>query len=221
MLATTSAFNSLRDISELGELNFESKAEQLGDVIIKHRLCDIVGVTLLHKHFNLDEEEQVVQSIRMQEENRQLFIEVKKAHRGRIPYMWCLSAEGSWQPLQFMDDEPLIRKRALELFSKLSFLEEFAATLDRLSASEELGLCLKFYDLVGANLETDILIESTNRKARWQVFNIRTEVKEEAITTHWLFSESENPFTKKCCCALRCLKHDDGHETDHYEPARC
>ena len=98
MLATTSVFNSLRDISELGELNFDSKAEQLGDVIIKHCLSDIVGVTL-HKHFNLDEEEQVVQSIRMQEENKQLFIEVKKAHCGHIPYMWRLSTEGSWQPL--------------------------------------------------------------------------------------------------------------------------
>jgi len=67
-------------------------------------------------------------------------------------------------------DEKLAKK-AVQLFSSLSLLEELAQALHKGNMIEEIGICLRFHELLYESLDTIQLVESTSRTHSWQVFS--------------------------------------------------
>lgn len=96
-------FHIARDKME----NYESKISILGGIICKYNFNDVVGITLLHKHYELAEEEVIVRR----------FVDDKTAYMRPemledalpkcIPYLWAYSniptGHYGWYPLEFME----------------------------------------------------------------------------------------------------------------------
>ncbi len=53
-------FNTLSDVDTAGRWDLDVCAQQLGEVILKHNLENVVAVSRNHKHFDLRDGEQVV-----------------------------------------------------------------------------------------------------------------------------------------------------------------
>ena len=86
-----------------------------------------------------------------------------------------------------------LAEKSVQLFSSLPLLEELAQALHKGNMIEEIGICLRFHELLYESLDTIQLVESTSRTRRWQVFCEFSleEDKGNAVITHWLFSSGE------------------------------
>lgn len=101
---------------------------RLGACIRAHRLEDAVGVCLLHKHFDLDREERLVETAVGTESRIKPM--TPEGHE-LCAYMWRLvrSAEGvvSVFPLEFVGTNPKMASAVQDLLGNVAFLAEFSS----------------------------------------------------------------------------------------------
>jgi hypothetical protein len=136
-----SEFHSARDDLDANR----ALLSELGDVICLHGFHDRFGVSLLHKHFEISEDELLVRE----------FVEnvsyIKPwqadARSSPLPYLWKAEIDGKravYYPLEFCDySEPLKTqaRRDLELLQGArAFLTAFAKRLAELGLCEVFGL---------------------------------------------------------------------------------
>ena len=81
--------------------------DMVGGVIVDHGFDDVLAVNLLHKHFELDEDEILVRSF--VDESRAVMRPWKRSvAEGRTtPYLWRYAVhdgEWAWFPLEFLED---------------------------------------------------------------------------------------------------------------------
>ncbi|MCH8029739.1 MAG: hypothetical protein IH874_07395 [Candidatus Dadabacteria bacterium] len=125
----------------------EAAIKPLGEVIRAHGLGNKVSVSLLHKHFNLYEDELLVRNF----ENNALEIKPESGTGHRtLPYMWSFSklrAEDdlSVYPVEFIgkkDETAEYANIADSVLENEAFLKDFSAKLKELHVENTFGLSL-------------------------------------------------------------------------------
>lgn len=208
------------------------KIRGLGDVICRHRLHDRLGVNLLHSHFDLFSNEQLVK--RRDKQRNEAYISPTKIEPNRRAYSYRIpsNSDGSFEPLEFfarpasdcipplddvIDDTP-------------DFLDEFAQQAHRLDVADLFGLAVLQTGVVEIS-EDELRLETTDSDKRLLTIGAtsRADVDPTAVTqTVWGFTPpdcdpaSDDVFAPSRCvghcvdhCYFHCESHCHGHCEDH------
>jgi hypothetical protein len=199
---------------------------ELGDVICHYGLHDVVGVTLLHKHFEIADDEIVVREF---VDNLSYMTPWNVDALPRVlPYLWKAEVDGRhvrYFPLEFCEYPPEKQAEVERELNRLkgctAFLAAFAATLDDLGLREIFGLAhLRSRDgLVLGNGET--LLETTDEERR--ILTLRPARAQEVqgldtTQTLWVYRPALvrigaviNAGSGGVHCAAHCWVHCTGH----------
>lgn len=171
-----------------------AQIEALGAVIRNHRFQPAIGVVLLHKHFNLLEDEMLVRRIN---NNKMLVSPTSKARHRRCPYMWAfaknrINSPYGLYPVEFMDleeDMDWAEKISVRLVNSQEFLHDFFKALAACGLANYLGLGLipKRAFTIGEN---ETLMESDNipcRQLLIEVVPLERLTTLESTQTLWVF----------------------------------
>lgn len=133
-----------------------------------------------------------------------------------IPYIWRLKGN-HWVPVQFFHaSTPTLSARLEKAKAHSAFLEEFSATLLHYKAEDEIGLQLVFDDLLGLQLDSEIVSEATDCTNRLQEMIVlpstalqheKIEEKNWVTVTAWRFTKGdpEDPIgLSNCWCWSHC-----------------
>jgi hypothetical protein len=182
----------------------ETKIPHLGDVICRHNLHQQVGISLLHKHFEMSHDEMLVERFTG---DRSFAVPLKR-NEGicAVPYMWKavrhLESE-SWifYPLEFVecsDDESFKTVTQNE-----AFFADIAGALSSLGVADVFGVSLLHREAIRL-AEGDTILETSNGRERR--LNFQGVSKEKLSTeldltrTLWAFNSSDG---------YTCNRHDD------------
>jgi hypothetical protein len=201
----------------------ESLAE-LGDVICRHGLHQRVGVSLLHKHFEISDNELVVREfVRNVSYMKPWNIDQLSSP---IPYLWkaqISDRRALYYPLEFCDYPQHLKAAArndLEILNgSLAFLTAFANTLADLGLIEIFGLAsLRSRDgfVLGPG---ETLLETTDEERR--ILTLKparaSEVKAlDTTQTLWIYTPSPSrvgAVIGGLSCGVHCAAHCLAHYT--------
>lgn len=112
--------------------SIQEKIHILGSIIKKHGIRH-AGVSLLHKHFDLNANERLVEYVDKPHVSELKAVDLPDEMA--IPYMWKFSSNG-WYPLEFTSlvTEELMQ-RTLGVISNACFLQEFGEALNTLEVA--------------------------------------------------------------------------------------
>ena len=207
--AQLNEFETAREMLE----SRKDDVDNLGLIICKHRLNEYVGVSLLHKHFELSERERLVEG----------FAGDKRCCRATAvfddssvtPYMWKVERAPSdgwrYHPLEFLptnDTRLDFVKLSKPVIDNTEFLAEFASELVASSLTETFGISLLHRQVIRRS-DADMLVETTNAGTRELLFSVvpRGSVDPIRLTkTLWAFSGTDESDTQ-CAHCVHC---------DHY-----
>jgi hypothetical protein len=194
----TDVYNQLNVFSTSKALlpKYKQSLTCLGNVIVRNKLHDRFGISLLHKHFDLCDDEILLRRINI--ERNCAYMEPTKYSGGAIPYLWkpVRNPQGQWSffPLEYLQPLEKASVPRSYLTGLSPFLVEMANTL------EALGV-LDLFSIVEANLTKirlrpdEILVETTDSEKR------RLDLKpahstavdyDELTETFWMFSPTED-----------------------------
>jgi hypothetical protein len=172
----------------------------LGNVIVRNKLHDRFGISLLHKHFDLSADEILLRNI--DREHNCAYMEPTTRANGAVPYLWkpVRSPQGQWQffPLEYLQplDKAYVPQSYLTGLSP--FLIEMAETLEAMNV-------LDLFSIAEANITNvrvgpdEILVETTDsQKRRLDLKPIHTTGIniDEVTETFWMFNEIEDSTEK-------------------------
>ena len=196
----------------------EGALQPLGDVILEHHLENKVGVSLLHKHFNLREDEVLIRNFK--DDTFEIRPESSVAHRA-LPYMWAFSRlrtgdDLSLYPVEFIGkNERTIEYRVIadSILENGAFLDEFSTRLVELGADDTFGLSLVPHGLfqIPAKhtlFETD---DIPNRRLIITVEPVNEIRRTETTRTLFLFSREGVPSMEGIVCIVHCGAHCGVH----------
>jgi len=141
---------SLETASECFDPVKEKALSALSEVIIAAGLQHIVAIQLLHRHFNLEVDEVLVEDSVLEEINKAFPTAVSfsrpygNAKQDKIPSIWCSERNTdsfTWHPLEFISASLLMQEDVAErdrVMSNTAFLHHFAQKLDELEIA---GIC--------------------------------------------------------------------------------
>jgi len=198
------AFNSLPSLfaARTGLEQHRETIRRLGEVIGRHDLQDVVGIALLHRHFEIARDERIVERI-----NRGRSESVARAEtqgEATVPHLFRFSAEG-WRPIEFLSAEDAARNAIAETLERVAagptFLREFANVLVQDGAVDVFGVGL-FHGREQLVSETDgILVERTDVAGRASVVraeSTRAVAGLDVTETLWLWDGKTPRLT--CVC---------------------
>ena len=127
-------FNSLMHFNQAKMLvgDLTESISKLGEVIKKFNL-NFAGVALLHKHFDITEDEVLVEN--EADSTSEVYPKpVADYEEGSLtPYMWKVTETGKLAPLEFTSSkDQKISTRIEEVCSSVQFLKEFSALVKEL-----------------------------------------------------------------------------------------
>ena len=214
-------FNQLNEFSIARE-QLEKRQDhllELGDVICAYNLHQDVGVSLLHKHFNLDPQERLVEDF----VDNQFLIQpqIEADCPDVAAYLWKVEAtqkSGTWNyfPLEFSrvnHDTRQIKDAAESVTSNHKFLAEMATKLSELGLADIFGIAIIHRDLIKL-AEGEIIVETTDDAARTLTCSatVQASIDLDKLTqTLWTFEPNE-PVKGATACYIHnncrhCVRH--------------
>lgn len=186
-------FFTARDLLEQAQDNMT----ELGAIIRRHGLQKQVGICLLHKHFDLSDNERLVEEF----EGNNAYIKPTADYSDAIPYMWKVernptSGELVWFPLEFVRVTEAMSaaiQRSEAVVNNSGFLNEIADKLSELGTINMFGISILHRDTIKV-AEGEILVESTDDEARVLTFSSvpRQDIDPATLTqTLWQFPNTE------------------------------
>lgn len=201
---STDKFNRLGRLNRIIQCHSINEGEQvarieqvidhMANVFIKHDMHDLLGVSLVHNHFQLNDGEIVQTAVKPIRTNTDVnacmgeglmqaasnehafYTETvsSSSSSNAIPYMWAYDKDAKqYFPMQYFDGANAeMRQRLMKLvecknFSE--FLQEYRAELEKYGLENDLGFFLRYQDLVENDQENQIFYEITNNHSRQQV----------------------------------------------------
>ncbi len=192
---------------------------ELGTVICQHGLQEAVGVSLLHKHFDIAPDEQLVKEFA----GNKATIRPQPTDTGSkvIPYLWKLetdqeTGQGVYYPLEFVvmhEKTAGTDELVTMVHGKEDFLSALAAKLFELGLEDIFGISA-LYSNNFIHLHTDeMLVETTDHETRTLTLSpfAKTQLEHEEMTeTNWQFTAHiEGDATTDC--RSHCISHCVGH----------
>jgi len=189
---------------------------ELGNIICSHHLHEIVGIGLLHKHFDLEPGERLVEEF----VGNSSYIKPcsEEECSDSIPYLWKaeLAPGGDdWRyyPLEFANCSSAgVAQKAEAVMSNRDFLLEMTAKLDELELANTFGLALFHREAMKLD-EGEILVEMTdeqNRILTCAPVAVEQMAQETLTQTLWQFSPSQTAHVVSQCyrhCIQHCFRH--------------
>jgi len=186
----------------------------LGPIFLKHSMNKSWGISLLHKHFEINEGEKPIQDVVVRGD-RNAYITTPRNisfEKSFFPAIFKIDGTDQLIPLEYSTDSSaqLANK---ELKENPEFVKEFYQALIGLDLKDNLGLV--FGKKVNYNLEL-VEFNYTNRisvleeRPLEEVRNLKT------IQTSWFFSLDSKKLACVTKCLTRCIQDDSGnHNDDH------
>lgn len=188
----------------------------LGPVFLKHNMFNSWGISLLHKHFEINNYEIPIQDS-YREEDRKIFVTIPRTNsflKKHFPAVLKLE-DGNLIPLEYStDSSALLANKALQ--ENPGFVKEFYNTLVENDLNNYFGL------IYGKSIDPNYELVEFNYEER---ISILKEVPSEEtigmklIQTSWFFS-AESPdgnCNSKCMsyCSVSGNNHSHGHTAYH------
>ena len=173
----------------------EQVIDHLTNVFVKHGMHDLLGVSLVHNHFQLNDGEIVQTAIKPIRTNSNISacmgeglmeaatnkhafytetVSSASSSSIAIPYMWAYDKEAKqYFPMQYFDGTNVqMQQRLAELGGRVnfpSFLHEYQKELEKYGLESDLGFFLHYQNLVESDQENQVFYEITNNQSRQQV----------------------------------------------------
>jgi hypothetical protein len=213
-------FQELNDFS-LARQSFQAnqnKLTELGNIICHHGLHDIAGISLLHKHFNLDPDECLVEELA--DNCSYIKPQIKENKDDLTPYLWKVeqdSESGEWRyyPLEFIGSSTIgtkVNKLADVIFNHQEFLLDMAAKLSELKLTDTFGIAIPHRDTIKLDRK-EIMVETTDKPTRTLTCSptLASSIAPEELTqTLWTFSVTEK-IDLLGQCYSHCISHCSSH----------
>ncbi|WP_143140889.1 hypothetical protein [Nannocystis exedens] len=193
---------------------------RLGNVITEYGLESSVGIHLIHKHFELADDELILREF----EGDMATMRPKRARdcRGHLPYLWKLDRGASgkgWYPLEFLLPLPehhIDARAEIETIRAAGdFLDALADRLEELDLAHLFGIVSLHSRRPFALDSETTLLETTDEVARVLILRRtpRTELERiDSTKTLWVFtSERERRLAAGAQCVSHCISHCHGH----------
>jgi len=212
-------FNALPSIEEAdaemrGKDKLNLALSLLGPVFVKHGLCEILGISLLHKHWSVAQGEVPITDVSVDETPKEYELRPREQFSKRFyPSILAATSEaGSLEPLEFSADA--YAERAFEqLQQRPAFVAEFSKLLADNDLSGMFGLGVPRPTAEGFEL-----VEFTN-EGRCSVSKElpSSEVSGmKIIETGWMFSgDASAGCTKSCFAKCNVPGHTPSHSPVH------
>ncbi|MBD2303175.1 glycerol-3-phosphate ABC transporter substrate-binding protein [Nostoc sp. FACHB-190] len=202
MLAEYSSevFSKLRDFdtAKTKLLEVEKILPELGCIIRKYDLQEKIGICLLHKHFNIDETERLVENFqdgkfysRPVKYNNELCL---------VPHTWKLEILSNnvfnWYPLEFGYRNNL----DLPIIDNLDFFVEMSLTLSTLNMEDTFGVTVLHRDFITLDRD-EILIETSDDSQRVLIVSsVKKSIvdKDKDLLTQTIWKFSSNNLEHHC-----------------------
>jgi hypothetical protein len=190
----------------------------VGNVFVRHRLHKKFGLSLLHKHFDLTDDEIIVRKVNVKRRIVNMF--PKKDQKDAVAYLWRASPAkpNGWEffPLEFLGTATEKTASPGTMDELAPFFHDLAETLADLDLLDVFGVgTTNIRDVQIA--ENEIMIETTDEAKRRLTVKpyLQSDVKMENLTeTFWMFRPEE--YSNELEAALECKgQHCNRHCTSH------
>lgn len=173
---------------------------ELGGIICKYGFEDVVGMKLLHKHFDIHDHELLLRRFVSNREARTTPVPRDSAPENAVPYMWAFSdnsaRDSGWYPVEFMEWPVGVCADLEILASAHGFLAELGQKISELDFQVKFGL-IALYSSRGFVLGTnEITVENTDLQTRTLTLKATAEESasiDDATFTTWLYSRPIPP----------------------------
>lgn len=218
---SAAAFNGLPDFDDSKSRFFDRKhvLDLFGAVIRKHHAEKFLGAALIHKHFDLNPGERIIEDITTEGS----LLSPRMLNTDITPYLWYLNCDASgrrlWTPVEFVlsSDVPgSVRDFANGIEKMASLLANLATVLVDNDAQDTLGLALLHRQLIQFDRDTQVLLESPGPAERTlKVTPVHPSVTSGAdwTQTYWHFDVNNRGVVNGCSqhgCAGYCSLHQGG-----------
>lgn len=193
--------------------NFHSALEEVGQVLERSGLQDVLGISLLHRHNDLGNGEIMVQRSEQLDDGGIALVTAKVSaidvSEPLCPTVWRVGTDMPVEPLEYClgADSGLTN----DFFVKNQHVfADVASVLKRNGLDELLGLSLLREHVLGDNRGESIAIETTDLKRNANVVTLRKrEECVDFITTLWRFNVAEQ---QRCIPFKQCTPRSPGHD---------
>lgn len=192
-----------------------NKIDVMGDVICQHDMHQEIGITLLHKHFDLECNEILVRKF----QNNSFSIYPQKTNQEEvIPYMWIFKQENAkWSiyPTEFItfSDKTLpLQEISRKVEQNVSMLQDIANVLCHYSIDTTFGISLMPYRLFNLGAD-ECLMETEDKQERSLLVSTVPTLslnEDETTQTLWFFTKNKVPNTliiNGTICISHCSSH--------------
>ncbi len=217
------SFNNLLDIDDVSPYSEEDVKviAQLGKVLIAHNMHQRFGISLIHKHYDLKENEIVLETT--SEQNAKEFSMSVASFDNQsdvLPSMWRFVAGNTKiEATQWMKCSDKMREQYSLMDEDLLVLLALRTSMMELGCMDRFGVSLLHRVLPLANSE--FLMEGTDVDNRSQIMELlpMAELDEgQSIETLWSMS-GDNTMHMSMGCRFYC-HYDSGHRQRHQQTHR-
>eukprot|EP01083_Nonionella_stella_P098722 277695_1 len=235
-----SVFNDLQDVHQV--IQKETDLEMLvvrdaffnafGQILVRHGTTDVIGATILHNHFHLNEKEILILNASADDDIE--FVSYPETTElcddEGIPYMFRYTvSDGSFSihPLQYIVNNDAVKERFDAVFADHKMLLEIGSILVHFNLIDSVGVFIDYYDGSG------IINEVTNVSRRTQEFRVNHDAEARpSLITAYSFKNATCAQTHTGCeiscnaetvCHSYCESNEYGHSAGHndrYEHSR-
>jgi hypothetical protein len=212
---TSDGYNSLPsyEVSQRSLQQHRNIIARLGEVITKYKLEDKIGVSLLHKHFDVPRDKKLVRT----REANGVVAKIAENTNKLLPAQWRLMPFGSiigYAPIEFIDAatfSPAAIQQTFELQWSSAFLREFAAVLKQYGVADTFGIAtLNVFKELGVSHRNEVICERPGSAPETSEFDVLPKnVKLEPGTGQALWTFSALPTSgsggAKVHCAYMCI----------------
>ncbi|NUF39309.1 hypothetical protein [Acinetobacter lactucae] len=213
-----SSYNSLPGVMKAHSAislspNFHSTLEEVGQILANNNLHDLIGISLIHRHNDLSDDEIMFQySEQLNDETIALVTARTKVIDidGPIcPMNWRVNTKDSIEPLEYclISDSKLDKN----FFTKhQSVFSDVAMVLERNGLEKFLGLSLLRANELGETTPDYIAVEHTDSKRGANIVTLHQRDESiNLITTLWRFDGAEQ---QRCIPFQQCVPRSPGHD---------
>eukprot|EP01084_Bolivina_argentea_P034571 64010_1 len=189
-------------ISELVE--FDKMIELLGTLIVKHGLQSVIGLTNIHKHFDLKLNERMVFEINSDFGDTDIIfmgkpITNKTTDCRQMPYMFKMMDDNAeyntfkWMPLQFICTHNVDLIHELDLFMKSDlftlFLAEISYLLTNSNHNHKIGIYWRIHEYFTFQKPFENLVEHTfvDRTQIFKIYERDNNLTQKMFPTRYIF----------------------------------
>lgn len=216
-------YNNLPSVENSDELlnkkdQFPSFLKAAEEIVVRHELESIIGLRLIHSHFNLTENQIMSEELGEIEKIPSLITYAQEAktaqQKGAVPASWIFTQNPSEVLLFEASNDPGVKAGIARLQKSPEFFDEMHKLLINHNLVDLLSIAVvSRHNLVAANEQVFMEINDPSEKSIVQVWDIN-EKTNDSIKTSWSF---KGPIEHRCIIETYCVpKPNNKHEKHRF-----